>query len=271
MTPRCLIDVELTLRVTKPGRMVFSLAVADRADSEELLFLNSFQTAGPGFVAETVAFEHGTRAHVVDLPQGEFSVRYRAERELGAGQPEKLTSADLVTYTRPSRYCPSDRMGGLAMTRFGSLPSRREQVDAIVRYVSENLAYVVGAGGPNDDAIDSLLEGQGVCRDFAHLCISLCRVVDIPARFVAVYAPGLSPMDFHAVFEAAIDGYWYVFDATHLAPRQSLTRIATGRDAADTAFLATLGSEIEFLGSTVLVTADPELPEDDGLSLIALA
>jgi transglutaminase-like putative cysteine protease len=271
MTPRCLIDVELTLRVTKPGKMAFSVAVADRAEIEELLFLDSFQPSGPGFAPEAVEFEHRTRAHIVALPLGEYSVRYRAERELGPAAPEKLTSADLVTYTRPSRYCPSDRMGGLAMARFGSLPDVRAQVDGIVRYVAENLVYVIGAGGPNDDAIDSLLEGQGVCRDFAHLCISLCRVVDIPARFVAVYAPGLSPMDFHAVFEAAIDGYWYVFDATGLAPRQSLTRIATGRDAADTAFLATLGSEIEFLGSTVLVTADPELPEDDGTALIALA
>ena len=89
--------------------------------------------------------------------------------------------------------------------------------------------------GPTDDAIDTLLAGEGVCRDFAHVCITLCRFLDIPARYVGVYAPGLSPMDFHAVFEAAVDGHWYVFDATRLAPRQTMLRISTGRDAADTA------------------------------------
>jgi len=85
-----------------------------------------------------------------------------------------------------------------------------------------------------------------------------------------VYAPGLSPMDFHAVFEAAIDGHWYVFDATRLAPRQTMLRISTGRDAADTAFLATLGGELDFLGSTVFATTDAALPVDDGSSLVVL-
>jgi transglutaminase-like putative cysteine protease len=264
---RALIDVEMSFRVTKPGRAALSVAVAksagvDRAELE----IPSLRV--PPTIVE---FDHGTLVQVLDLPLGDVKVHYAAERTLEAAQPAPLTDAELVLYTRPSRYCPSDRMGGMAMGRFGWLPSVHEQVDAIVRHVGEQLAYVVGAGGPNDDAIDTMLAGQGVCRDFAHLCIALCRVVDIPARFVAVYAPGLSPMDFHAVFEAAIDGYWYVFDATHLAPRKSMTRIATGRDAGDTAFLSTLGSELEFDRSTVLTTVEPDLPEDDWTELVALA
>ncbi|WP_407819008.1 transglutaminase-like domain-containing protein, partial [Staphylococcus aureus] len=88
-----------------------------------------------------------------------------------------------------------------------------------------------------DSAVDTLLAGAGVCRDYSHLTISLLRAVGIPARLVAVYAPGCDPMDFHAVVEANIDHVWRVVDATQLAPRSNLVRISTGRDAADTAFL----------------------------------
>ncbi|HEV7977797.1 transglutaminase family protein [Amycolatopsis sp.] len=264
---RALIDVEMSFRVTKPGRAALSVAVAEggTVDRSALEFL------GQPVPYTTADFDHGTLVHVLDLPLGDVKLHYTAERTLRIVEPAAITDAELVLYTRPSRYCPSDRMGGIAMARFGTLPTVREQVDAIVRYVNEQLAYVVGVGGPNDDAIDSMLAGQGVCRDFAHLCVALCRVIDIPARFVAVYAPGLSPMDFHAVFEAAIDGHWYVFDATHLAPRKSMTRIATGRDAADTAFLSTLGSEIEFESSTVLTTVEPDLPDENWSELVTLA
>lgn len=262
MGPHTLVDVEMSFRVTKPGLAAFVVALAGGAEQEEFAY-----PAPP----RQVAFEHGTRVQVLDLSSGEHVVRYRAERALQQAEAEPVTTEDLIRYTRPSRYCPSDRMGGLAMSRFGDLPDAREQVEAIVRHVGDHLSYVVGSGGPSDDAVDTYLSGAGVCRDYAHVCISLCRVIDIPARFVAVYAPGLSPMDFHAVFEAAIDGHWYVFDATGLAPRQSMSRIATGRDAADTAFLSTLGCELDFLGNTVLATVGPSLPEDDGSGLVALA
>lgn len=261
---RCLIDAEVALTVTVPGRVAFTLAAAAGADREEL-------TLSDDFPAEVVEFDHGTRSHVFTLPARDFSLRYQAEREIKPVAPQPLTIADLAIYTRPSRYCPTDRMG-FAMAEFGGLAGDRAKVDAIVAYVHERMSYVVGSGSPLDDAVDRLLAGEGVCRDFAHLCIALCRVVDIPARYVSVYAPGLSPMDFHAVFEAAIDGHWYVFDATRLAPRQSLIRVATGRDAADTAFIATLGGcEIDFRGTGLFVTAEPGLPDDDGSALIPLA
>ncbi len=163
------------------------VALAGGAEQEEFAY-----PAPP----RQVAFEHGTRAQILDLPLGEHVVRYRAERALRRAEAGPVTMDDLVRYTRPSRYCPSDRMGGLALSRFGHLPDARTQVEAIVRHVGEHLSYVVGSGSPTDDAVDTYLAGEGVCRDFAHVCISLCRVIDIPARFTAVYAPGLSPMDF---------------------------------------------------------------------------
>lgn len=108
----------------------------------------------------------------------------------------------------------------------------------------------------------TLLARQGVCRDYAHLVIALLRALNVPARMAAVYAPGLSPMDFHAVAEAFIDGSWQVVDATRLAPRQSLLRISTGRDAADIAFLTNHWANLTLLDLQVLAIVD-ELPTDD--------
>jgi len=116
-----------------------------------------------------------------------------------------------------------------------------------------------------------LLTGVGTCRDFAHLGIALCRATGVSARFVSVYAPGLSPMDFHAVFEAYEDGRWCVHDPTGLAPRPSLVRVATGRDAADTAFAAVNWGLAEFESLEVTAVAQPYLPTDDHSEMIELA
>jgi transglutaminase-like putative cysteine protease len=104
---------------------------------------------------------------------------------------------------------------------------------------------------------------MGTCRDFAHLGIALCRATGVPARFAAVYAPGLYPMDFHAVFEARENGHWYVYDSTGLAPRSSLVRIVTGRDAADAAFAATTRGSAELTGMEVSATVAGSLPAED--------
>jgi transglutaminase-like putative cysteine protease len=122
---------------------------------------------------------------------------------------------------------------------------------------------MAGASRPVDTAVDTLLTGQGVCRDYAHLTITLLRALEIPARLAAVYAPGLSPMDFHAVVEADIDGTWCVVDPTRLAPTSSLVRICSGRDAADTAFLTTLGGVAKFETMTVTATTAGSLPAPD--------
>ncbi|WP_158888851.1 transglutaminase-like domain-containing protein [Amycolatopsis anabasis] len=271
MTARCVIDVELSLTVTAPGGLAVSVAVAGGAGTDREELRVEGPAAEAGNPARLVDFPHGTRVHVLDLGRGELTIGYRAERSYPAVAPEPLGEADLVTYTRPSRYCPSDRLGGFANREFGGLPDARARVEAIVSWVGERVEYLPGASRPTDDAVNTLLAGEGVCRDFAHLCVAFCRALDIPARFVAVYAPGLSPMDFHAVFEAAIDGHWWLFDATGLAPRPSMTRIATGRDAADTAFLSTLGCEMDFGGTRFTVFAEPGLPADDRIELVALA
>lgn len=130
-------------------------------------------------------------------------------------------------------------------------------------WVNGHMRYIPGSSGSTDSAIDTLLAGQGVCRDFAHLTVAMLRACGVPARLMAAYAPGLVPMDFHAVAEAAVDGRWQVVDATRMVPRAGLVRIATGRDAADTAFLTVLSGQVTFGPVQVTCYAhDGLLPED---------
>jgi transglutaminase-like putative cysteine protease len=130
--------------------------------------------------------------------------------------------------------------------------------------------YVPGSSDPIDGAVDTLLAGNGVCRDYAHLVVALLRAVNVPARLVAVYAPGRSPIDSHAVAEAFVDGAWRVVDATCLAPRQTRVRIATGRDAADTAFLDNHKGDITLNNMTVTATSDGDLPKDSVDQLVSI-
>jgi transglutaminase-like putative cysteine protease len=135
--------------------------------------------------------------------------------------------------------------------------------------VHNRLVYTSGSSGPTDDAVDTLLLGAGVCRDYAHLVLSLLRARDVPARLAAVYAPGLDPMDFHAVVEAWVDGAWRLVDATGLAPRASMLRISTGRDATDTAFMTTHCGSVTLTEMEVTATVD-ELPNDDPAAVVEL-
>ena len=143
-------------------------------------------------------------------------------------------------------------------------------LSGVAAWVGGHLSYVSGSSDPIDGSVDTYLLGQGVCRDYAHLVVAFLRARNVPARLVAVYAPGLSPMDFHAVAEAFVDGQWRVVDGTLLAPRSSLLRIATGRDAADTAFLDSFGGGIAFNGASVTATVGGMLPDDDPRRLVTL-
>jgi transglutaminase-like putative cysteine protease len=144
-------------------------------------------------------------------------------------------------------------------------------VQAITAWIRERIGYVAGSSSVHDSAEHTLLTGVGTCRDFAHLGVALCRAVGIPARFASVYAPGLFPMDFHAVFEVLDGGRWFAYDATDLAPRPSMVRIATGRDAADAAFASVIGgiATLEFL--EVTATTGGDLPADEQGSRFELA
>ncbi len=150
--------------------------------------------------------------------------------------------APVLEYLHPSRYCQSDLLGRLATKTFGDVPPGFDRVTAVCNWVYEHLEYLPGSTIASTTAIDVLVGGAGVCRDYAHLSISLCRALGIPARYVSGYAVDLDPPDFHGFFEAYLGDAWYLFDATRMAPIDGLVRIASGRDAADVAFAAVVGA-----------------------------
>jgi transglutaminase-like putative cysteine protease len=222
----------------------------------------------PGTPTE-VSVAHGGRVHLIDVLPGSLQVSFEATVR-PAPSPEATPSATLdeeaLVAMRQSRYCPSDEMTGFAAREIGSDPTP----EAIASWVFERLRYAPGTSMPSHTAIDTLLTSEGVCRDYAHLVIALCRAVGIPARLVSVYAPGLTPMDFHAVAEVRTAAGWQILDGTRLAPRATLLRIATGRDAADTAFASTIRGDVELRSAEVWATTDGDLPYDDHLTPVRL-
>ncbi len=254
------VSCELVLDVLDPVRLDLQVALADSGPSvEESLRI----TVDGQQVEHTEVLVTGEgRVQVCALPVGEVSISYHA-KVVGRAAPAVVTAADRVIYLRPSRYAESDRLSPIAQAEFAGITEPSDLLAAVSSWVGTRVAYVAGSSEPTDGAVDTLLKRQGVCRDYAHLVIALLRAVDVPARLAAVYAPGLDPMDFHAVAEVAVDDVWRVVDATLLAPRSSLVRICAGRDAADTAFISTYGGRAELVELTVTATIDGDLPTDD--------
>jgi transglutaminase-like putative cysteine protease len=247
--------VACSLTVSSPAPAIALLQVAVAAPGSEQLTVLS---AGRPVTPEEIAVP-GARAHRLDLAAGETTIAYTAAVESG-GCPREVTAAEWAEFLRPSRYCPSDQLDGFAGTEFDRGRPHAELVTAVAAWVGRRLIYTAGSSRPVDTAVDTLLMGRGVCRDYAHLTITLLRALEVPARLVAVYAPGLSPMDFHAVVEAEVDGIWQTVDATGLAPTTSLVRICHGRDAADTAFLSLFGGRATLATMSVTATVDGDLP-----------
>ena len=260
------VGAELEVEVTSPTTLAFQIAVTEQPGArltESLTFTCNGKTVTP----DEVIGQHGNRIHRFAAPEGTVTASYQATI-LGEADPAPVRDIDLMTYLWPSRYAEADKFFGFAATEFekhvGDSATLLEKVSS---WVGTRLSYVPGSSDPIDGAVDTLLAGKGVCRDYAHLVVALLRAVNVPARLVAVYAPGCEPMDFHAVAEAFVDGVWRVVDATCLSPRQSMVRIATGRDAADTAFLDNHKGGINLNWMTVTAVVDGDLPSDqiDGL------
>ena len=192
---------------------------------------------------------------------GVFDCYYRARvdvdrqaediSQLASIAPHKLP-ADTLRYLMPSRFCPADRFQPLVAADFGNI-----QGGALVAkmrdWIFRNIQYVSGSSGPQTTALDTYMQRQGVCRDFAHLLICLVRAAAIPARFASVYAPGVTPQDFHAVAEVYLEGGWHLVDATGMATADTIARIGVGLDAADTSFLSGFGA-MGLMQQTVDVT-----------------
>ncbi len=204
--------------------------------------------------------------------KGRFEVEYRARVDinrqladlasLGTILPHDMPG-EAVQYLFDSRYCPADRFQSFVEREFTGT-SGGSRVAAIRDWIAHHFDYVPGSSGPATDAADSFIARCGICRDYAHLLVTLARASTIPARYVACYAPGVEPPDFHAVAEVFLDdpdspnesrGTWQLVDATGMAEAAETVKIGVGRDAADVSFLTSFGLN-EFQSSSITVARD---------------
>lgn len=262
------LGASLAIEIAEPASLEFQVAVAPHPGAKVSESL-SFIADGSPLAAREVTGLHGTRIHKVDVPGGTLNVTYAATI-IGHTSPALVEEHDLSMYLRPSRYCEADKLHGFAATEFGRFGDSATLLEKVSSWVGARLEYVPGSSDPTDGAVETLISGRGVCRDYVHLVVALLRAVNVPARLVAVYAPGCTPMDFHAVAEAFVEGQWRVVDATLLAPRQTLVRIATGRDASDTAFLTNYTGRIVLRDMEVTAWVDGPLPADSLDDLVSI-
>ncbi|WCM94131.1 transglutaminase family protein [Acidovorax sp. NCPPB 2350] len=196
----------------------------------------------------------GTRRLRLHATPGPLALAYAATVDMAhhAADPARIAEVpvgelppEVLDYVLPSRYCQSDRLVTLAAREFGHLRPGYGRVQAICDWVRGHVAFRPNTSTSTTSALDTFVERVGVCRDFAHLMIALCRAANIPARMATGtdYGadPALGPPDFHAYVEAFLGGRWYVFDPSGTAIPMGMVRLATGRDAADVAIATIFG------------------------------
>ena len=238
---------ELVYRFDPPTDAIYQIQVADWPGQT---VLSETLTVSPQVeLHEDKDTEFGARTLRAHL-EGEVALTYEAVVDNGVlkGLPPGVTQhdwselpAEVLTYLWPSRYCPSDQFGRFVQREFGETTGG-ERVLAILDWITRHVDYEHGVSDSETTAARTFIDRAGVCRDFTHLGITLCRASGIPARAVSAYAHQLTPPDFHAIFEVWLSNGWWLVDPTGLAPIEGLVRIACGRDAADIAFLSTQGA-----------------------------
>lgn len=164
-----------------------------------------------------------------------------------------LLPGDTVRYLMPSRFCPSDEFQTFVSAEFGTFEGGA-RIAAMKDWINRSFTYAPGSSNAQTTALETFVQRRGVCRDFAHVMITLARASAIPARFASVYAPGVTPQDFHAVAEIYLGGTWHLVDATGMAPADTIARIGVGMDAAEVAFLSAFG-RIEYVEQSVSAVA----------------
>ncbi|URI06082.1 transglutaminase family protein [Aquincola tertiaricarbonis] len=248
------LNLELSYTVDAPGAdFVFNIHPAltpAQTVTDEVLTLS--QPVTPRL--ETDPHTHSRYLRLQAMP-GELTLRYTARVGIhhhradpwSIGEiPVGELPLDVVSYIYPSRYVPSDRLGRMALAQFGHLRRGYHRVQAIRDWVRNHVAFRSNTSTTSTTALDTLIDQAGVCRDFAHLMIALCRALNIPARMTTGTDfgadPSLGPPDFHAYVEVYLGHRWYLFDPSGTAIPMGLVRIGVGRDAADVAFSTIFGS-----------------------------
>lgn len=242
------IDCELVYEVDGPTDFVFLLHALGKGEQRVAGESIDFHTRLPFRVfADPTQGHRFTRLHV---DAGTLRLLYRAlvkrhvpARDVQAPEHPIHELPDHVLHNlAPTRYCESDLLGRAAYKLFGQLPPGYGRVQAIADWIHDNVEYAIGSSGPTTTAREIFVQRAGVCRDFAHLGVTFCRALNIPARLAVGYARFEEPPpDFHAMFEAWLGHRWVLFDATRLTPVDELVRIASGRDAKDVPFATLFG------------------------------
>jgi transglutaminase-like putative cysteine protease len=246
-------EVELAYAVQTAGAdFIFNVQAA--RTRQQLVLSESLSFSPTQFIQEYVDPTTHGRFLRLRAGAGPLTIRYAATVEIlhQLDDPATITETwipnlpgGVLPYLYPSRYCPSDAMNAFAMGQFGTMWQGYGRVQAICEWVNRHVAFVSGSSSGTTDAAETLKNRQGVCRDFAHLMIALCRAVNIPARFTTGLDfgadPALGPTDFHAYVEAFVGGRWYMFDPSGTAIPMGFVRLTSGRDAADSAYASIFG------------------------------
>ena len=246
---------EISYECTQPTPMILLLSVhpsrvPDLISQDRMKF-------DPPLAANTYHDGFGNFCHVITAPKGrltmstDFLVRDSGQPDPVAPQARQHALGELpvevLVYLLGSRYCETDRLSDTAWSLFGTVPKGWPLVQAICDYVHDRITFGYQHASPTKTAFDAHAERRGVCRDFAHLAITLCRCMNVPARYCTGYLGDIgvpfdpAPMDFSAWFEAYLDGRWYTFDARHNHPRIGRILMARGRDATDVAIVTSFG------------------------------
>lgn len=250
-------QLELAYNVQAPGADFFFYIhpayTACQSVSQEFLTVSQPQAQWEVECSQNM----GQRCLRLQAVPGALRVSYDATVEIRhhiadpaqiAQVPVHQLPLEVLHYIYPSRYCQSDRLFKFAHDEFGQLPQGYARAQAICAWVQQHVTFRSNTSDSTTSALDTLIERVGVCRDFAHLMIALCRAVNLPARFVTGtdYGadPQLGPPDFHAYVEVYLGGRWYVFDPSGTAIPMGMMRLATGRDAADVAFATMFGGVV---------------------------
>lgn len=265
---RLQLALELDYEIDGPGsEFIFNIHAA-HTERQQVLEESLALSQNVPFRVETDPTNHNRYLRVSALP-GPLRVSYSATVDLRhhVAQPNLIAEVPVarlplpvLSYIYPSRYCQSDRLLKLATREFGQRWQGYGRVQAIRDWVLQRTVFTQNTSNSNTSAIDTLIEGVGVCRDFAHLMIALCRAVNLPARFATGIDygadPALGPTDFHAYVEVYLDDRWYMFDPSGTAIPMGFVRFGTGRDAADVAF-ATIFGPVRSQAPRITVQAVP--------------
>ena len=272
------VETVLEYQVKAPTHFCFNLEAAhwptQKIVSERLAVSSS--VAMHSFTDEV----SGNRFLRFDAPPGPLLVDYKADVEVYSEQidehlpqtPVGEVPDSIFHYLMPTRFCESDVLGSVAQQQFGNEEPGIGRVRKIVKWIHDSIEYRAGSTNSTTTAQEVFVQRAGVCRDFAHLGITLCRALNIPARIVVGYVRfDDPPQDFHAIFEAWIGGRWILFDPTGMAPVDRLVRIGTGRDAKDVAF-STFFGEVEMTRKELNVLEhEPRETADSGAAVVELA